>query len=139
MTSYTAHAEWDTTGWWVITIPEVPGAFSQSRRLDQVEENAREVIELMTDKAPDEITVEWSVPGAIGEEAAHVADLRERAEDAVDAAHVATQRAVPKLHAAGLSYRDIGWVAGISHQRAQQIDKERGTVSYEKVRAKLGL
>ena len=38
-------------GWWAIEVPEVPGAFTQTRRLDQVDTMAREVISLMLDTA----------------------------------------------------------------------------------------
>ncbi len=35
--------------WWAITVPELPGVFSQARRLDQVEAMAREAIAMMLD------------------------------------------------------------------------------------------
>jgi len=35
--------------WWSITVPELPGVFSQARRLDQVEAMAREAIAMMLD------------------------------------------------------------------------------------------
>ena len=35
--------------WWAISVPEVKGAFSQARRLDQVEGMAREAIALILD------------------------------------------------------------------------------------------
>ena len=33
--------------WWAITVPALDGVFSQSKRLDQVEDAAREAISLM--------------------------------------------------------------------------------------------
>ena len=42
-------------GWWAITVPELPGVFSQARRLDQVETMAREAIALMLDIDTNEI------------------------------------------------------------------------------------
>lgn len=36
-------------GWWAITVPELPGVFSQARRLDQVEPMAREAIAFLLD------------------------------------------------------------------------------------------
>ncbi|MGH3517555.1 MAG: type II toxin-antitoxin system HicB family antitoxin [Haloechinothrix sp.] len=121
---HTAHAEWDTTGWWVITVPEIPGANSQCRRLDQVEANAREIIELMTGEAPEEVNVTWSVPGEAGSVAERVSRLRDRAKEIEDQARAETRRAVPTLRASGLSYRDIGTMTGMSYQRAQQIERE---------------
>ena len=42
-------------GWWAITVPELPGVFSQARRFDQVEAMAREAIALMLDIDTNEI------------------------------------------------------------------------------------
>lgn len=138
--NYTAHAEWDTTGWWVITVEDIPGANSQCRRLDQVESNAREIIELLTGNEPDEVSVKWTMPGEVGTRAEELADLRERAEDLADATAIETRRLVPELRAAGMSYRDIGTMTGISHQRAQQIAKQNNdpVVSWDKLKTEIG-
>jgi len=34
MKTYAVRCEWDSTGWWVVTVPELPGAVSQARRLE---------------------------------------------------------------------------------------------------------
>jgi len=40
--------EWDEDGWWIATIPEVPGAFSQGRTKEEARENALDALrELM--------------------------------------------------------------------------------------------
>lgn len=120
---YTARAEWDETGWWVITVDGLPGANSQCRRLDQVEDNAKEIIELITGDGFPAVEVVWHVPGEVGALADKVSDLREQAENASSAAARATNHAVPRLRAVGMSYRDVGRVVGVSYQRAQQIDQ----------------
>ncbi|MGH3614505.1 MAG: type II toxin-antitoxin system HicB family antitoxin [Pseudonocardia sp.] len=51
--TYRVDAEWDETGWWVVTVPDVPGAITQSRRLEQVSTDAAEVIEIQTGHAVD--------------------------------------------------------------------------------------
>lgn len=51
--TYTVRAEWDTTGWWVVTVPDIPGAITQSRCLDQVPQDVAEVLKLMTGEDPD--------------------------------------------------------------------------------------
>ncbi len=33
--------------WWIVSIPEVPGAYTQARQLREVEVTAREVVALM--------------------------------------------------------------------------------------------
>jgi predicted RNase H-like HicB family nuclease len=53
---------------WAITIPKLPGAFSQCKRLDQAEATAREVIALMLDidtAAVGVIEVDVEVPDHI--------------------------------------------------------------------------
>lgn len=34
-------------GWWAVSVPDVPGLFTQARRLDQVEGLVREASELL--------------------------------------------------------------------------------------------
>ena len=41
--------------WWSITVPELPGVFSQVKRLDQVEAMAREAIAMMLEVDTDRI------------------------------------------------------------------------------------
>lgn len=110
--------------WWAIRIPEIDGAFSQAKRLDQVEAAAREVIALMLDIEESEVgtlDLEVELPP---EMAPLLADLR-RSDDvarraATEAA--ATQRRVAAaLHEAGLPMRDVGRLLGVSHQRVSQI------------------
>lgn len=121
--SYTVRAEWDETGWWVVTVPAVPGAISQCRRLDQVPADAAEVIEIQTGKPVDsaDIDVQWWVPGEAGSAAERAAKLRQEAEALVEQATEEGRRAVHRLRQVGFSYRDIGGMTGMSYQRAQQI------------------
>jgi predicted RNase H-like HicB family nuclease len=58
MKTYTVRCEWDSTGWWVVTVPELPGAVSQARRLDQVSGDVAEVVELMTGEKPGTYVIE---------------------------------------------------------------------------------
>ncbi len=64
MTTYTAWCEWGPAGWWTVTAPEVPGAITQSRRLDRVPGDVAEAIELMVGETPDghRLEIERSVP-----------------------------------------------------------------------------
>lgn len=123
MTTYTARAEWDDDGWWVITAPDVPGAISQCRRFDQAAENIAEAISLMVgqDIFPDQVTVDWNVPGEVGELAQQASDLREKAERIAAEASEKAAIAVVELRGRKSSYRDIGVMTKMSYQRAQQI------------------
>jgi predicted RNase H-like HicB family nuclease len=39
--------------WWIVSIPEVPGAYTQARQLREVEAMAREVVALMLEIPED--------------------------------------------------------------------------------------
>lgn len=116
---YLVHADWDETGWWVVTVPDVPGAVTQVKRLDQVARDAAEVIEIQTgyEVRPSELKIEWNVAGRAGEYAQYARVAREQLDE-----H--TRTAVRELRKAGFSLRDTGALTGISFQRVQQIEKE---------------
>ncbi|MFC5992932.1 type II toxin-antitoxin system HicB family antitoxin [Pseudonocardia hispaniensis] len=123
--SYRVEAEWDDTGWWVVTVPDVPGAITQSRRLDQVPADAAEVIEIQTGEPvnPDSLVVYPSLPGEAGEAAAEARRLRAEAHELSERASERTRAAVDLLHRRGFPLRDIGKLTGITYQRAQQLVK----------------
>ncbi|MEX1164319.1 MAG: type II toxin-antitoxin system HicB family antitoxin [Nitriliruptor sp.] len=121
MTVYDVHATWDDTGWWIVTVPDLgPSAVTQCRRLDQAERDVAEVIELLTGEMPGSyaLTLSWDEVTAAATDARR---LRAEAEQLADRARAATKVAVTELRHAGLSYRDIGTMTGISYQRAQQL------------------
>lgn len=123
--SYHVNAEWDTTGWWVVTVPDVPGAITQCRRLDQVPDEAAEIIEIQTGEEvkPGDLDVRPSLPGEAGEIAASARLLRAEAQALKNRAEDSTKAAVQALRAQGFPLRDIGALTGITFQRAQQLAK----------------
>ncbi|MDN5748184.1 MAG: hypothetical protein L0H64_06710 [Pseudonocardia sp.] len=121
--TYTVTATWDDTGWWVVTVPHVPGAITQVRRLDQVVADAAEVIEIQTGEQVDPATLD--VVPVLDDEAGQVAadarTQRRRADEVTREAAETTRRAVRLLHERGFTVRDIGRLVGITHQRAHQL------------------
>lgn len=117
--SYAVHAEWDETGWWIVTVPDVPGAITQVKRLSQVREDAAEVIEIQTGEAvnPAGLKIDWFIHGTAGQVAAQARTAREQVDNL-------TRTAVRELRSSGFSLRDTGELTGISFQRVQQIEKE---------------
>ena len=118
--------------WWAFSVPEVPGAHGQAKRLEQVRDEARDVISMMLDAEPDSFDVSMSVK------------LDPRIEHALDEAKAARQEfdtyqrvAQEKLRFAaeqikevgGLSVRDIGSLLDVSFQRISQIlgDKRKAS------------
>ncbi len=112
-------------GWWAIEVPEVRGAFSQARRLEQVEEMAREVIALLLGVPEDsfDVTVTPQLPEEFDQTVTVVKQLREDAQRLEAAATEATRQATHELRHSQLqlAMRDIAWLLGISYQRVAQL------------------
>jgi hypothetical protein len=107
------------------------GAFSQARRLDQVEGMAREVIGLMAQVPEDsfDVVVEPDL-SSIGELRAVVeraVQERERAAAAQESASAAIRDAVAQIRASGFTTRDAGALVGVSPQRISQVARSGQT------------
>lgn len=121
MKTYAATCEWNPEGAWTVTVPEVPGAITQVRRLDQAVADISEALELMTGSADFTVEVTEVVGSAVASEAVAVRALRAEAERAAATAEACTREAATKLRSAGFTYRDAGALLGVSHQRVQQL------------------
>jgi predicted RNase H-like HicB family nuclease len=122
MSTYTARAERDEGGWWAVSVAELPGVFTQARRLDQVEELVRDAIALWleTPTRSVDVSVEASVPD-LDREIEEVALARRRAEELREEASARSRQLASELARRGFTVRDIGQVLGVSHQRAAQL------------------
>jgi hypothetical protein len=132
----TAHREGD---WWVVEVEGV--GVTQAKRLDQVEDMARDMVALMTDV--DIETVAVDVAPQVGPEldglvisARTAADVAKKAQAKATEVSRAT---VKRLKEAGYSLRDIGVLTGVSYQRVHQLLEEQrmhrgGSVEKAKVR-----
>lgn len=125
---YTAIVEPDQ-GWWAIRVAELPGVFSQAKRLERVETMARDAIALLLDIAPDSFDV--VIRERLTPEAERVvADARQARAEAVERQRVASEKvreAVRTLTRLGLPQRDIGRLLDVSHQRVGQLRRTGGT------------
>lgn len=124
--------------WWAIDVPEVKGARSQARRLDQVAEMAADAVATVLDIEPEDVTVTEVIP--VLDELDEVRRVREATQQARRAQVEATQRstdAVKKLLASGMTVRDVGSLLDVTPQRVSQISKtlrainDRGTTIRE--------
>lgn len=109
-------------GWWAVEVPEVPGAFTQVKRLDQVGAMAADAVATLLDVEAS--TVEVVLAPATDHDSA-VAAAREasaRAAAAQDEASLKVRAAVGVLRADGLTARDVATLLGISHQRVSQLE-----------------
>lgn len=132
MRDYRVEVELGQSGrWWVISVPDVPGAHSQARRLSQAEEVARELISLMTDASPGSFAVHVDVvlPEAVRYDLEKSAALREQAAQAQAEAARLARHAAGLLRSRGLPLRDVGQALGVSFQRAKQLVDEAEKVA----------
>jgi hypothetical protein len=127
MQDYRVEAELGQSGrWWVLSVPDVPGAHSQARRLSHAEDVARELISLMTDAPPESFTlhIDVKLPDAVRRDLERSAALREEAARAQSEAAQLARHAAGLLRSQGLPLRDVGQALGVSFQRAKQLVDE---------------
>jgi hypothetical protein len=127
MEDYRVEVELGQSGrWWVLSVPDVPGAHSQARRLSQVEDVARELISLMTDAPPESFAmhIDVKLPDAVRRDLERSAALRAEAARAQSEAAQLSRHAAALLHSQGLPLRDVGQALGVSFQRAKQLVDE---------------
>ncbi len=123
MKAYQVHAR-RRADWWALEVPELPGVFSQVRRLDQADGMARDAIGTMLDVDPSSVTVD--VQPILDDESLVQAVERLQAlratQEALEAEvqEVAAGTAV-RLVEHGYTVRDAGRVMGLSFQRVQQL------------------
>lgn len=130
MTTYTARASREE-GWWTVTVDEVPGLFTQARRLDQIPAQVQDALTLFpeVEENPQTATVNVIPDPAFTSVSAPAIELQRKALKTRAKATHAAQEAASDLYALGLSYRDIGTLLGVSFQHAQKL--ATGTPSTE--------
>ncbi|NMD64240.1 UNVERIFIED_ORG: sigma-70-like protein [Nocardia globerula] len=118
-------------GWWAVEIPEVDGAFTQAKRLDQVSAHAADAVAVLEGISPDQIEVE-AVDYDLGDPAmtrdiGEAKKLSRDAQRAAENASTAMRAVVRKLRERGLSVRDVGTILQISPQRVSQLENRATT------------
>lgn len=121
--------------WWAIRIPEVDGAFTQVKRLEQAAEAAAEAVAdlLEVDAATVHVTVKRELDSALAALIESSALLSQAADEAWAKASAAKLRAVNALRQAGLSTRDVGELLDLSFQRVSQLEKSAPPAARQKV------
>ena len=116
--------------WWALEVPEVPGVYSQARRLDQAEAMIREAIALTLEIPEDsfDVVIELQMEslGDLRDPIDDALRARKAAEEAQQASTIAMRHAVRKLRDSGYTARDAGILLGVSNQRISQIEGSRG-------------
>lgn len=105
---------------WLVNVAGQPGAHTFGRSLAEAKRHGIEVVALWFELEPEQFQIEWEIK--MGELAGPV----KRARAAM--AHAEEDRcrrdqAVKTLTEAGVSYRDVAELLGLSHQRVAQITR----------------
>lgn len=113
--------------WWAVRVPEVEGAFTQAKRLDQVPEMVADAVSLLAGVPADQVEVVLDLQESAAVWTPAVKDWfeaqrlqREAAKLQDDGASLA-RSSVRRLRQAGLSVRDIGVILQVSAQRVSQL------------------
>lgn len=120
---YEVAAERDGSRWF-LRVGELPGVFSQVRRLDQAEGMARDAIAAFLDISPDgfDIAISVSLPSDLQRDVASVIDLRGVIDRTEREYAERTRRLATRLvQGEGLTVREAGRVLGLSYQRVSQL------------------
>ncbi|HEV7677476.1 MAG TPA: hypothetical protein VGQ42_02785 [Candidatus Dormibacteraeota bacterium] len=110
--------------WWAVTVPEVPGVFTQARRLDQVERMAGDAVALLKKVPADsfEVVVTPQLAPDVAADVDAAKELRDTAEryqrEATAAARAVATKLVGEYR---LTLRDAARILGLSHQRIGQL------------------
>ena len=105
--------------WWAFSIPEILGAHGQAKRLDQVKDEAREVVAMMLDAPEDSFDLELEV--TLDPRMEEAKSARDSVESGQRIAQEKLLAAAEQLSSIGLSLRDIGSLLNVSFQRVAQI------------------
>lgn len=123
-------------GWWAFSARDVPGVFGQARRLDQVTQEARDVISLMTGEPEDsfDIKLEPHLDPTLEHEIRAARSAREKLEQVQALTADAIRKTAADMSSRGLSVRDIGSLLGLSYQRVSQVLGKAGVSQRRKTR-----
>ena len=107
--------------WWVISVPQIQGEFTQARRLSQVPDMVRDAVRLMEGDEARDVEVEIVAHTEIDELLGETLAARSAADEAAAIASELTVRAAKALTASGITVRDAGHLLGVSPQRVAQL------------------
>jgi len=109
---------------WSLRVGELPGVFSQVRRLDQADGMARDAIAAFLDIPADafDVTVAVRLPSDLQRDVAGVVDLRNQI-DRTEREYAERTRLLAKrlVQGEGMTVREVGRVLGLSYQRVSQL------------------
>jgi predicted RNase H-like HicB family nuclease len=105
---------------WLANVVGVRGAHTFGRSLAEAKRRAGEMVALWYDVEPEQVAIDWDV--RLGDLAKPLSQARSAIAHA-EADRARRDSAVRALTEAGVSYRDVAELLGLSHQRIAQITR----------------
>ncbi|GGK53671.1 XRE family transcriptional regulator [Nocardia camponoti] len=106
--------------WWAVSVPQIPGLFTQVRRLDQIEAMVRDAADTLGLKI-GAVAINADVDYADRADLDKVRDGLRTLEQLQAEIAARSRTLAARLRAEGLSVRDVGTLMGISPQRVSQL------------------
>jgi predicted RNase H-like HicB family nuclease len=126
-TTYQVELERDDAGWWVASVPAVPGAHTQGRSIAQAMNRLRQALTLWVDDAEGaQLRPVVHLPSPARAIVRRALTARRRAERAEQDASDIVQGAVRELaQRERLSTRDVAFLLELSPSRVDQLKRDR--------------
>lgn len=116
-------------GYWVAVVRGLRGGATETRRLDALDVEVRDLVSGMLDLDPDAVTLHWHYDKALPAKAIramrHWTELRAKRDQVLADYERAQKELVAALDDAKVSLRDAAKLTGLSHQRMQQVRHQR--------------
>lgn len=106
--------------WWAVEVSEIPGLFTQVRRLDQVEAMVKDAAATLGKKV-DAVRVEPQFSSEEIAELERLESVRRKANAAQAEASNITRQTVSMLRNRGLTVRDVAHMVGLTPQRVSML------------------
>lgn len=106
--------------WWAVEVPEIPGLFTQARRLDQIDGMVRDAAHMLG-REIGTVTVEPKLSEQDERMIDELLAARREATEARAKASRLTVNAVDMLRGQGMTVRDVADIIGITPQRVSAL------------------
>ena len=110
-------------GWWAISVEEIPGLFTQARRLDQVANMVRDAASLLGAEV-DAVEVLPVLDSDSQRMLEELEAARREAEEKRRISSSLTRQIIRRFREEGLTLRDIASLVGLSQQRVAVLSKD---------------
>lgn len=110
-------------GWWAVSVDEIPGLFTQARRLDQVADMVRDAASLLG-VGVGTVEVQPALDSDSQRMLEELEAARKEAEEKQRISSGLTREVIRRFRDEGLTLRDIASLVGLSQQRVAVLSKD---------------